>query len=70
MKTIIMIITFLSLQALAQSSTDSKAVRIYPGGVDEDNLEVQESLPQPYSNVNKSAIVKQIYKEFAAKSEK
>lgn len=64
----VLVVVLFSSFGLAQSS-DSKNVRIYPGGVDEDNLEVQESLPQPYSNVNKSAIVKQVYEDLVSKSE-
>ena len=62
------LIVLFSFGVMAQSG-DSKTVRIYPGGVDEDNLEVQETLPQPYSDVNKSAIIKQVYESLVSKSE-
>ncbi|MCH2535549.1 MAG: hypothetical protein MK008_13990 [Bdellovibrionales bacterium] len=69
MKILSLLLTVLFSFSLFAQSGDSKTVRIYPGGVDEDNLEVQETLPQPYSDVNKSAIVKQVYESLVSKSE-
>lgn len=69
MKMTIAIATVLFAFNVMAQSGNSKTVRIYPGGVDEDNLEVQETLPQPYSDVNKSAIVKQVYESLVSKTE-
>lgn len=70
MKSLVLIISILTVCSVgsAQSAMESKTVRIYPGGIDEDSLEVQDSLPQPYSDVNKSAIVKQVYEELVDKN--
>jgi len=56
-------------QPVDDSFADRARKRLYPGGVDHDDLKVQEQLPQALKKVDPKSVQKQVRKSLFEKTE-
>ena len=60
----------LDLDQSTQAFSERARTRSYPGGLDEEDLKVQEALPSPVLKVNEKSIHEQVYERLFEEDKK